>query len=848
MFYIYADGKMIYHLANPELYLNQPKLTLEMGKAGSLEFGIMPDHAFYDRLSQLTTVVTVDYDDTEIFRGRVLSNTRDFQNMRQIYCEGNLSYLVDTVQKFDKYNGTVHDLFRKIITGHNTRIKDATKQFTVGNITVENRSVKLTGQSDEVNVGNIDYKQIALNSIVDEWNTTYDLIQTCIIDYVGGYLNTRHQNGVTYIDLLVAPSNTSENTTTQEIELGVNMLDLEEEVSAEDLFTVLIPLGDDNLTIKSVNNGSDELVDTAAVAKYGRIVKTHVFSNVNEASTLKENGQRLLASSINIPTTLTINALDKHIVNKAYDPIHICDRVHIKSTRHGIVEYLTCTKIEYDLENPGNDTYTFGNPTQTLTQRYREDKRKESDTYGNSGSGGHGGGGGAAADAVEAAAEAGAEEVEDKLNVFYTSYIDLDPSDGDVSLGATYKRLQKMHNVLSGWGINADAGMDSQGNIYGAINLNTFYEQHTVLGNIVNQNTADISMLSDSTGSRITMLATAIADETDRAEAIEASITARASSLESEIVLKADKTTLDSAVTTITGRLEAAEGAFDNLIAGRTVASSLRATMLATENMSITGTLTHSDGYGYALAYGDHSHTMTANDDGTVTIGYSSGREKGSFNIADTNFYKNGVSAAKQSVRVNDIRKNPDQNVSYGSSSKTIYYPVQANTTEYATYHHNVVLNVPGDDAYDAGVNSVTIGAIGATWNDKVLTVSCKASNGAAATPRDIDCTWLYTSGVSAGEAKFESVSVSIPTYSGQYWYSAGSSYSYSGSKLGSAYSIGLYYKSGSNYYPWNTAAGGSNIAYRDGGSYSYSGTEQGTRNYINVVTGSSSKTYYRKK
>ena len=81
MFYIYADGKMIYNLANPELYLNQPKLTLEMGKAGSLEFGIMPDHAYYDRLSQLSTVVTVEYDDTEIFRGRVLSNTRDFQNI-----------------------------------------------------------------------------------------------------------------------------------------------------------------------------------------------------------------------------------------------------------------------------------------------------------------------------------------------------------------------------------------------------------------------------------------------------------------------------------------------------------------------------------------------------------------------------------------------------------------------------------------------------------------------------------------------------------------------------------------------------------------------------------------------
>lgn len=48
------------------------------------------------------------------------------------------------------------------------------------------------------------------------------------------------------------------------------MLDLTEEISAEDVFTVLIPLGDENLTIESVNNGRDELVDEAAVQRYGR--------------------------------------------------------------------------------------------------------------------------------------------------------------------------------------------------------------------------------------------------------------------------------------------------------------------------------------------------------------------------------------------------------------------------------------------------------------------------------------------------------------------------------------------------------------------------------------------------
>lgn len=273
MFYIYANGKSIYQPMDNTLSLFSPKLTLEMGKAGSLQFQIPPSNKYYNALPQLTTTITVEMDDIEIFRGRVLTNNRNFNNVRTIYCEGDLAYLVDSVQKAEKYDGKAHALFRKIIAAHNARV-EASKRFTVGNITVEDRDVLLTGKSDDIQdaeTGKFDYKQIAINSIADEWQNTFDFIETCLIDYTGGYLRTRRQNGVTYVDLLADYGTTA----TQDIEFGKNLLDLTEEVSAEDVFTVLIPLGDENLTIESVNNGSDELVDVAAVARYGRIVKTH---------------------------------------------------------------------------------------------------------------------------------------------------------------------------------------------------------------------------------------------------------------------------------------------------------------------------------------------------------------------------------------------------------------------------------------------------------------------------------------------------------------------------------------------------------------------------------------------
>ena len=460
MFYIYADGVSIYDPSNPSYVISDPKLTVEFGKAGSFEFSIPKSNIYYDSIHQMRTVISVTIDGEEIFRGRVLNYSSDFNNIRHVYCEGDLAYLVDSVQKGEKYSGTAHALFRKIIAAHNARV-EAYKRFTVGNITIEDRSVVLTGRDENPDEGMIDYKQIALNSITDEWNNSFDFIQTCLIDYCGGYLKTRRVGNVTYIDLLGSYTDTA----VQEVTFGVNLLDLTQELSEEDLFTVLIPLGDNNLTVASVNGGSDELVDSAAVAEYGRIIRTHVFSNVTSASTLLENGRRYLAEHSNVPVSITVKAVDLHFLDPSVTAIKVGQRVHVNSSPHKLVEYLTCTKIEYDLANPENTSYTFGNPRQTLTQRYREDKRAQSDTYGN------GIGGGSSTGATAGALGANwkditsdyLEKTDKKLDKFYDEWIDIDPDnpDGVGSIGGLYKLVKGQQKVLEnqvGIDFNAEEG------------------------------------------------------------------------------------------------------------------------------------------------------------------------------------------------------------------------------------------------------------------------------------------------------------------------------------------------------------------------------------------------------
>ena len=374
MFYIYADGELLYNPASENRLLLKPALTLEMGKAGSLSFDVPPTHFLYDRLRKMKTIITVEQDGEELFRGRILSENRNFQNLKTVYCEGDLSFLVDSVQQSRAYRGTAHGLFRQAVENHNAMVEEY-KQFRVGRITVEDRDVVISGQSEEIQDAEtraFDYRQIALNATVSEWNTTYDYLQENLISYCGGYLRTRREADGVYLDYLES----YEGTAAQEIEFGVNLLDLTEEISAEDLFTVLIPLGDDNLTIASVNGGSNELVDEAAAAEFGRIVRTHIFDSVTDPQTLLENGQRYLATNVNVPVTITVTAVDLHLVDSGTRQILLGDSVPIRSAPHSIIDTLVCTRIEFDLENAANNQYTFGNPRQTLTERYRKDIQK----------------------------------------------------------------------------------------------------------------------------------------------------------------------------------------------------------------------------------------------------------------------------------------------------------------------------------------------------------------------------------------------------------------------------------------------------------------------------------------
>ena len=101
-----------------------------------------------------------------------------------------------------------------------------------------------------------------------------------------------------------------------------------------------------------------------------------------------------------------------------------------------------------------------------------------------------------------------------------------------------------------------------------------------------------------------------------------------------------------------------------------------------------------------------HSHSVTVNNDGTITLGAvaSSG---GSFRIADTKAYKDGVSAAVNSVTVTSVGRDSASD-SYDSvgHGTTVYLKATANAS-FSSWSKNAEgtgsITVSGDGAFNDG-------------------------------------------------------------------------------------------------------------------------------------------------
>lgn len=367
MYQAYCDGQLLHDPRLQEYQLLSPSLSLELNKTGSFTFTQYPNHPMAGLVQKLKSIIEVKKDGAVLFRGRPLSGKEGFYRQQDYTCEGELAFLLDSRVRPFEMAGGVTELFTYLINQHNEQV-DETKRFQVGTVTV-------TDPNDYINRSNVTYE------------TTWDILNTRLLNTLGGYLWVRHEADGVYLDYLADFPYMS----TQRITFGENLLDYARTRDGSEIATALIPLGarltdadgkqtEERLTISDVNDGKDYVYDQAAVEQYGWIFATQNWDDVTQAGNLKQKGLDALQEKIKTVDTIEMTAADLSQMDKSFDDFRIGQYVFMDSPPHGMDgEKFLVTKMTLNLSDPSQNKLIFGRVKSSFTEETNRDHQTVGD-------------------------------------------------------------------------------------------------------------------------------------------------------------------------------------------------------------------------------------------------------------------------------------------------------------------------------------------------------------------------------------------------------------------------------------------------------------------------------------
>lgn len=397
------DKRLIYAPNNRNALVLSPKLTREVSKGGSLSFTMTRDHEQYENLQKMSTCITAEQDDKEIWRGRVLSHEADWYNRRVIYCEGALSYFNDSAITPFNYEGKLAQFLQHLIDAHNQQCGNMKmKRFELGTVTAALGDLVVHyGDRDSYGVG-------------EDYGSTWDIIDKMVLKTYGGYAYCTYNpatgnNVLNYCD----QSFEADRLVNQTIEYGVNLLDFTEKTDTNSLFTRVYPMGSkhtveetkwkwkflwwgekytesheerygisgtDAATInKYLPKGYSYRLDSsdgdcgwiqndAAAQKFGIVSALGEYDTDSDNDTFAAGVQDLQKNSLMV-TSYTVKAVDLRDAGYDKDRLTFASYAHIISKPHSIDVIMLCTKLVEPLDQPDKKEYTFGMTRQTLTDR-----------------------------------------------------------------------------------------------------------------------------------------------------------------------------------------------------------------------------------------------------------------------------------------------------------------------------------------------------------------------------------------------------------------------------------------------------------------------------------------------
>jgi hypothetical protein len=365
MYKLFFKGSPVYDPRGQDfgLIITDPDVHLAVGEAGNVAFNIDDDNPAASLLTKLDGTLELRAGSVSIYKGRITKDTRDFNLTRRIETEGLLACLNDSV--IPPYNfpddfledaayqaaaetGNVVKFFLEwVLAEHNSQVGTDQQKIVLGDVTVSDPNNYISRSSSD-------------------YLTAMETVKKKLVDIMGGYLLADYSGDTTvlhYYDTLPL-------TNTQVVEYGENLLDLVTETDATQVYTSILPVGKDGLTIEELPDGelapgfvkqgliiySQEAED---LYNGTRIVRRVTWDDVTLAVNLQTKAfAQLSTDGVMLSRTITVKAVD--LGGGDVSRFMVGRNVELRSSPHGFNVSYPLMELEPNLFDPGDTVITLG--------------------------------------------------------------------------------------------------------------------------------------------------------------------------------------------------------------------------------------------------------------------------------------------------------------------------------------------------------------------------------------------------------------------------------------------------------------------------------------------------------
>ena len=303
-----------------EIEYKSGNIQYTKNNAAILTFIILANSQHFNKLKKFQSYIRVINAKTnEIeFDGRVIDVFSTMDNngtlSNTLTCEYTLNYLNDT--RVDEWGFYPLDIPEKHLEV--SFANSDTKSFITKVLEQHNSKVD---EKRKIYLGNIELNEKVL--IETRYETSLASIQANICSKQDGYLVLRYQENKYFLDFL-------KNTPIKDIvsvDVGINMSSMAVD-DEQEVFSRIIPLGQNNLTIKSVNNNIPYIQSDELVERFGVIETVISYPNITMPENLILKARETL-EEVKYNNKLILEALDLSYINSDYKHITLNMPVHV---------------------------------------------------------------------------------------------------------------------------------------------------------------------------------------------------------------------------------------------------------------------------------------------------------------------------------------------------------------------------------------------------------------------------------------------------------------------------------------------------------------------------------------